>query len=428
MKRPILIYNLFPRLTGNIENWYSHLERIKKMNFNCIYINPIHYTGFSGSLYAVKEYYKYNPLFFGSDDTKENEKDLKKFIDECHKNDISVIIDLVINHTAIDSPLIKEHPDWYKYNEDGSIFHPGAYKDGKKIVEWGDLAEIDNKNSKDIQNLWKYWEDLIVYFIELGLDGFRADAAYQIPANLWKKLIKRAKKIKNDSIFIAETLGCTPIESEITAKAGFDYIFNSSKYWDFEESWCLTQYNRLRKFTSTISFTESHDTDRLFKELHGNRAEIEKRYLFSAVFSSGVMIPIGFEFGFENRLNVANTTPFNWEDEKINLVDYISKVNKLKLDNPVFHEDNEIINIKNIDERVYAFMKKSQEQWALIAINKDSENYAHFSLNNILGVMSAESVVDISPNFGNERVPNNYDYYLRPSQVKVFIANKRKEK
>jgi len=425
MNKPIIIYNLFPRIVGNIEDWYSHLERINKMGFNCIYINPIHFPGFSGSLYAVKDYYKYNPLFFKSDDIKENEDKLKRFIDECHKKNISVIIDLVINHTAIDSPLIEEHKDWYRYNDDGSIFHPGAYKNGKKIVEWGDLAEIANADSKDKANLWKYWEELVIHLIKLGFDGFRADAAYQVPANLWKKLIKAARKIKKDAIFMAETLGCTPEESEITAKAGFDFIFNSSKYWDFKEPWCPTQYNRYRKFTSTISFPESHDTDRLFKDLNGNQAEMEKLYLFSALFSSGVMIPIGFEFGFKNRLNVSNTSPFNWEEENINIVDYISRVNELKANNPVFHEDDEIVDIKNVDDRIYAFMKKSKSQWAMIIINKDPDNYGHFSINNLFGIMSAETIIDCSPNFGKERVPNNYDYYLRPSQVKVLIANKR---
>ena len=33
------------------------------MGFNWIFLNPIHYPGFSGSLYAVKDYYALNPLF-----------------------------------------------------------------------------------------------------------------------------------------------------------------------------------------------------------------------------------------------------------------------------------------------------------------------------------------------------------------------------
>ena len=49
-KNGMRIYNLFPRLTGTIDRWISHLERLKEMNFNWVYVNPLNFTGFSGSL------------------------------------------------------------------------------------------------------------------------------------------------------------------------------------------------------------------------------------------------------------------------------------------------------------------------------------------------------------------------------------------
>ena len=61
--QPCIIYNLFPRLAGTIDQWMVHIEQAKKMGFDWIFVNPFHYPGFSGSLYAVKDYYKLNPLF-----------------------------------------------------------------------------------------------------------------------------------------------------------------------------------------------------------------------------------------------------------------------------------------------------------------------------------------------------------------------------
>ncbi|MDY6840548.1 MAG: alpha-amylase, partial [Pseudomonadota bacterium] len=57
------IYNLFPLLAGTTADWQAELPRIAGMNFNWVYLNPFHYPGFSGSLYAVKDYYTLNPLF-----------------------------------------------------------------------------------------------------------------------------------------------------------------------------------------------------------------------------------------------------------------------------------------------------------------------------------------------------------------------------
>ena len=51
------IYNLFPRLVGSMDRWPEHLPRIRELGFDWVYVNPWHYAGYSGSLYAVKDYY-----------------------------------------------------------------------------------------------------------------------------------------------------------------------------------------------------------------------------------------------------------------------------------------------------------------------------------------------------------------------------------
>src|SRR3984893_10561544 len=65
MSEGLRIYNLFPTLAGPIAGWTRELPRIAAMAFNAVYINPFHYPGFSGSLYAVKDYYRLNPRFRG---------------------------------------------------------------------------------------------------------------------------------------------------------------------------------------------------------------------------------------------------------------------------------------------------------------------------------------------------------------------------
>ena len=65
MSEGLRIYNLFPTLAGTTRKWAAHLPRIAAMRFNAVYVNPFHYPGFSGSLYAVKDYYRLNPRFRG---------------------------------------------------------------------------------------------------------------------------------------------------------------------------------------------------------------------------------------------------------------------------------------------------------------------------------------------------------------------------
>ena len=84
--------------------------------------------------------------------------------------------------------------------------------------------------------------------------------------------------------------------------AGFDYLFNSAKWWDFRAPWLLEQYDLYRQVAPTIAFPESHDTERLAIELGDPEPpELERhyrlRYLFAATFSSGVLMPMGYEYG-----------------------------------------------------------------------------------------------------------------------------------
>ena len=103
------------------------------------------------------------------------------------------------------------------------------------------------------------------------------------------------------------------------ADAGFDYLFNSVKWWDFESPWLLDQYEKFRHIAPSIGFPG--------KPRHRAagrpncwppgfpEAEIEARYrqayAFAAAFSTGVMMPMGFEFGWSRRLDVVP----NGEDE-----------------------------------------------------------------------------------------------------------------
>ncbi len=237
---------------------------------------------------------------------------------------LRMMIDLVINHCAVDSKLVYEHPDWF-VREGGRVANPFCLEeDGSKTV-WGDLAQLDHRGSPDTEGLLGYCGDIVEYLVELGFTGFRCDAAYQIPRDFWQRLIERIRQKHPQVVFTAETLGCSPQQTKETASAGFDYVFNSSKWWDFESPWLLEQYELTRQIAPSIGFPESHDTERLYSESGNNLDALKQRYLFAALFSAGVMMPIGYEYGFRNRLHVVETRPEHWEEPAVDLTEFIAR-------------------------------------------------------------------------------------------------------
>jgi starch synthase (maltosyl-transferring) len=419
------IYNLFPLLAGDVKDWMPHATRAAEMGFDHLFVNPIHAPGMSGSLYSIRDYFDLNPLISEGKNPQERAAGFRRVAGEIESKGLKLIADLVVDHCAIDSPLVKEHPDWFLH-EDGKIAHPWCLENKKKVV-WGDLAQFDLKKSPDAEGLYQYLFKVVLFLIDLGFTGFRCDAAYQVPAPFWKRLIGEARKRRADLVFFAETLGCSPAQLVETAQAGFDYIFNSSKWWNFREPWLMEQYNRTRDVAKSVSFPESHDTPRLAEEMNGNLDALKQRYFFSALFSAGVMIPIGFEFGFRKRLHVVKTRPEDWEQSEINLTGFIRTMNRIRSENPVFHEDAPTDIIPCANPEILLMRKSSWRagQQALLILNKDVSRKQPFHAENLYDFVHTDGPLrDVSPEYPLDYLPTPYNYDLRPGQGIVLVTKK----
>jgi starch synthase (maltosyl-transferring) len=417
------IYNLFPLLAGPMPRWGAHIERARRMEFNWIFINPIQQSGYSESLYSIKDHYAVDARMLDPAGEPPH-RQVQAMVATVRDAGLSLMIDLVINHTAFDSPLVSAHPQWYRRGPDGTPVHPGA-RDGDRLVTWGDLYEIDNAASPDRERLWRYWIDLAKACVAAGFNGLRCDAAYKVPAELWRRLIGEVKQAAPNAIFCAESLGC-PFEDTLKlGRAGFDFIFNSSKWWDFTASWCLDQYRQSSAIVRSISFAESHDTERLAAELDGDREAVKMRYAFSAFFSSGVMMPIGFEYGFRRRLSVVKTRPEDWEQPAWDLTEYIASVNRVKKSCRALNEEGllNVIDLRN--PALFAFLKSSHDraERVLIILNRDCR-YPQTGDAARLGPLfsGAKSVEDLSPEQPLGPLSGAAPLRLSPSGVAVLRA------
>jgi len=395
------------------------------MGFDWIFVNPIQLPGMSGSLYSIADYFKINTALLTPGSDKSQEDQVKEMVAKAEDLGLRMMVDLVINHCAVDSALTKEHPEWFVRDGDRIINPFCLESDGSKTV-WGDLAQLDHRNSPDKEGLLRYLSGVIDFLVELGFSGFRCDAAYQIPKDSWRHLIETTRRKHPNVVFAAETLGCSPHETKETASAGFDYVFNSSKWWDFSSPWLLEQYELTRQIAPSIGFPESHDTERLFSESGNNADALKQRYLFAALFSSGVMMPIGYEYGFRNRLHVVETKPEHWEEPSVDLTDFITRVNKIKDDHPLFREEGPIQKLDHPNPSLLVFWKASTSGngEALVAINKDPWNRQNFHCYDLYRhVQSASPLNDVSPEWPVEHLPTPFEFELGPGMGRVMVSS-----
>ncbi len=400
------IYNLFPRLLGSISQWSTHLSRILNMNFNWIYLNPINEAGFSGSLYSIANYFRLNSLFAVNEADQDSWTSFQAFVTACHQVGLRVMTDLVINHTAID--MVQNHPSWYvvkqaviektsnkpvwfyaldktpdlskypleRYEIRTQVANPYAInpENANELQIWGDLAEIDY-DCLDREQILEFWQHYLNFMGNMGIDGFRADAAYQVSADVWKILIQYTKTKFPQTLFWAETLGATLPQYTALHDAGFDFIASSSKWWNFDffSRWCITQYNEFRYIAPSISFPETHDTPRLAAESHGRQDYQVFRYFFAAFFSAGIMMPVGYEFGFQRACHVVNTTPNDWETPLFDISSNITQINAFKQRFQCLNEDGEITHLPYGDPNLLILRKRaiSKHELVVVMYNKD---------------------------------------------------------
>jgi len=437
MTEGLRIYNLFPTLAGTTRDWMVHVPRIAAMGFNAVYINPFHYPGFSGSLYAVKDYYRLNPRFRGGE-AGDDDTLLERFTDTARAQELRVIMDLVINHASKDSELVAEHPDWFTRDAKGDVVSPRAIDpaDARRQTVWGDLAELAYRSPQQHQIL-DYFQQLVRHYVGLGFGGFRCDAAYKVPAEIWRGLIDSARAASPNVIFCAETLGAPKDTVFALADAGFDYFFNSIKWWDFESPWLLEQYEAFRHIAPSIGFPESHDTKRLVSELLAAgipESSIEphyrQAYAVAAAYSTGVMMPMGFEYGWARALDVVTSRDDEPERKRFDLGGFITEVNAIKQAIPALNEEGPQRLLSSKGDSLVALERRTEsgQDRALILVNRHPREPRAAVLEQLLGKDLALS--DFSP----WRLPTGVEasiggrVVVAPLEVRILRSSFRKER
>ncbi len=188
-----VIYEIFPRSfspEGNFNGVTSKLDQLQKLGVNVLWLMPINPVGqvqkkgTEGSPYAVRDYYAINPAYGTKDD-------LRHLVEEAHRRQMRVIIDIVANHTSWDSVMMS-HPAFYKHDAQGKIISP---------YTWTDVAALDYSNP----DLRRYMTDMLLYWIrDVNLDGFRCDAAGEVPTDFWENARKELDRAHPGLLMLAE--------------------------------------------------------------------------------------------------------------------------------------------------------------------------------------------------------------------------------
>lgn len=268
---------------GDLKGIESKLDYIANLGFNGIWLSPIHPSAQSDHKYDVEDYYGIDPQYGTL-------ADFQSLVAAAHEKGISVMLDMVFNHSSNRHPWFKaaqaaygnpDSPD-YKYVDYYTFLgSKNVYKNFEGVNTMPKLNLDSEAVRAEIDDICKFWLQ------NYGVDGFRLDAAWHYYANanqnveFFKWLMATAQKYNPDVYMVAEVWqqGTTVYKhyAENSVQSFFNFDFSGTSGYNKLMVYVNDGYdNKSELFENAIKikeqgaakgidalFASNHDTSRV---------------------------------------------------------------------------------------------------------------------------------------------------------------------
>ena len=262
---------------GATHVWYTGVIRhATKTHYKDIPdCNPYIVKGNAGSPYAITDYYDIDPDIAVR--VKNRMREFEQLVERTHDAGMKVIIDFVPNHVARQYHSIakpqgvedlgeNDNKDWAFspdnnfYYMPGEQFAPGidlgqgedfyyekpAMATGNDcfhpypgVNDWYETVKLNygidyaawQRHFSPIPSTWHKMLDILMFWANKGVDGFRCDMVHMVPVEFWGWAIPQVKEKYSNIIFIAE-LYDTAIYRDYIFNGHFDYLYDKVSLYD----------------------------------------------------------------------------------------------------------------------------------------------------------------------------------------------------
>lgn len=283
--------------------------------------------GKAGSPYAITDYYDVNP-----DLAKDEQKRMQEFealVQRIHRAGLQVIIDFVPNHVAREYRSMckpkgvkdlgeTDNPEWAFsplnnfYYIPGERFSPsfdiGDYNEypakatgndcftaHPSVSDWYETVKLNygvyytgggEKQFDPIPDTWSKMRDILLFWANKKIDGFRVDMAEMVPVEFWHWVIPQIKQQTDTlSLFPSEEKNIQPTAPLFIAEcynpslyhdyldAGMDYLYDKVGMYDYlrgvtSKNWSAEGITGMWQAQDDIKdrllyFLENHDEQRI---------------------------------------------------------------------------------------------------------------------------------------------------------------------
>lgn len=354
--------------------WYTgvieHATKTDYTHYGIAKDHPGVVKGNAGSPYAIKDYYDVDPDL--AEDVHRRMDEFEALIRRTHQAGLKAIIDFVPNHTArrycsdakpqgVKDIGQDDNPEWAfsprnnyyylprrplapRFNTEGYEEFP-AKATGNDLFtphptefDWYETVKINygvnytaggEKQFDPIPDTWHKMNDILLFWAEKGIDGFRCDMAEMVPVEFWGWVIPQIKSRYPHLLFIAEVYNPAEYRNYI-CNGKFDYLYDKVGLYDLLRN-IISRNHPARDITGAwqnlngiadkmLNFLENHDEQRIASGFFcGNGTYAKTAAVVAATLTTApFMIYMGQELG-EQGMDMEG---FSGVDGKTTIFDY----------------------------------------------------------------------------------------------------------
>lgn len=293
--------------------------------------DPALLKGKAGSPYAVRDCFQVCPDYALNPERAQQE--FRELLLRCHDHGLRVIVDFVPNHVARSYRSVVRPESSFGMGDDTSVFfdrdnhffylqqdHPGGgpplrLPGGQPYPPEAEVGRVTGNNSitwepsnhdwyetvklnyghdftqgrdtshlpsrfaplEEVPRTWQTMDEILGYWQEVGVDGFRCDMAHMIPMEYWRWQVLRCRERDSGTYFMAEAYDNDPAKLcdehvlDGLLRAGFDAVYDDPIYdlleGIYDDGKWANDLDGLTftgaRFHKSLRYAENHDEVRI---------------------------------------------------------------------------------------------------------------------------------------------------------------------